>query len=169
MLGTAAISAVGAISQFAIMRLFDLPFAFPIAILSFILGFIPYYGGFITTGIAFLVAIGYGTPTQIALMFVWTIVFNLVQGNIVTPLVYRRSVNLHPAVVLLAIPAGGAVAGVAGMFLAVPILAVIAATWRTVLYVLGDRPATPRPIPASADEVGGTEPMVDVGVQAPAK
>ena len=56
-------------------------------------------------------------------MFVYTIVFNLVQGNIVTPLVYGRAVNLHPAVVLLAIPAGGAVAGIAGMFLAVPLLA----------------------------------------------
>ena len=153
MMGTAAISAVGAISQYVIMVLFGLPFAFPVAILAFILGFIPYYGGFITTGIAFLIAIGYGTSTQIAIMFVWTIVFNLVQGNIVTPLVYRRSVNLHPAVVLLAIPAGGAVAGVAGMFLAVPILAVIAATWRTILSVLGDRP-TARP----AQAVDGPEP-----------
>ena len=122
-----------------------LPFAVPVAVLSFIACFIPYYGGFITTGLAFLIAVGYGTPTQIVIMFVYTIVFNLVQGNIVTPLVYNRTVHLHPAVVLLAIPAGGAVAGVAGMFLAVPILAVIATTWRTLLYVLGDRPAA-RPV-----------------------
>ena len=39
------------------------------------------------------------------------------QGNIVTPLVYRRAVHLHPAVILLAIPAGGALAGIIGMFL----------------------------------------------------
>jgi predicted PurR-regulated permease PerM len=45
--------------------------------------------------------------------------------------VYSRAVNLHPAVVLMAIPAGSAVAGVLGMFLAVPFLGVIAATWRT--------------------------------------
>jgi putative heme transporter len=147
MFGTAAISAVGAFSQLAIMLILGLPFAVPIAVLSFIACFIPYYGGFVTTGLAFLVAVGYGTPTQIVIMFVYTIVFNLVQGNIVTPLVYNRTVNLHPAVVLLAIPAGGAVAGIAGMFLAVPILAVIATTWRTVLYVRGDRP-TQRPAPA---------------------
>ena len=147
MFGTAAISAVGAISQLAIMLILDLPFAVPIAVLSFIACFIPYYGGFITTGLAFLIAVGYGTPTQIVIMFVYTIVFNLVQGNIVTPLVYNRTVHLHPAVVLLAIPAGGAVAGVAGMFLAVPILAVIATTWRTLIYVLGDRAAA-RPVQA---------------------
>ena len=77
-------------------------------------------------------------------MAVYTIVFNLIQGNVVTPIVYNRAVNLHPAIVLLAIPAGAAVAGIAGMFLAVTILAVIAATWRTVLYVLDDQPTTSR-------------------------
>ena len=162
MFGTALISAVGAFSQLAIMLILDLPFAIPIAVLSFIACFIPYYGGFVTTGLAFLIAVGYGTPTQIVIMFVYTIVFNLVQGNIVTPLVYNRAVNLHPAVVLLAIPAGGAVAGVAGMFLAVPILAVIAATWRTVLYVLGDRPAVkPEPAVERADAAKLPEPPVD--------
>lgn len=151
MFGTAAISAVGAISQLAIMLLLGLPFAIPIAVLSFILAFIPYIGGFITTGIAFLIAVQYGTPSQIAIMFVYTIVFNIIQGNVVTPIVYNRAVNLHPAVVLLAIPAGGAVAGIAGMFLAVPFLAVVSATWRTLLYVLGDRPPI-RPDPAVEEE-----------------
>jgi predicted PurR-regulated permease PerM len=152
MFGTAAISAVGAISQLLIMLVLGLPFVVPIAILSFILAFIPYIGGFITTGLAFLIAVGFGSPTDIAIMFVWTIVFNIVQGNIVTPLVYKSAVNLHPAIVLLAIPAGGAVAGIAGMFLAVPILAVIASSWRTVLYVMGDRPMGPRPEPAGREE-----------------
>ncbi len=149
MFGTAAISAVGAISQAVIMLILGLPLVVPIAVLSFILAFIPYIGGFITTGLAFLVAVQFGTPTQIAIMFVWTIVFNLVQGNIVTPLVYNRAVNLHPAIVLLAVPGGAAIAGVAGMFLAVPVLAVIATTWRTMLRVLGDQPAGPVPTPAA--------------------
>jgi len=140
MLGTAAISAVGAISQYAIMVILGLPFAVPIAILSFIACFIPYVGGFVTTGLAFLVAVAFGEPPQILLMGIYTVVINIVQGNIVTPLVYNRAVSLHPAVVLLAIPAGGALAGIAGMFLAVPILAVIAATWRSALLVLGDEP-----------------------------
>jgi predicted PurR-regulated permease PerM len=148
MLGTAAISGVGAISQYLIMVILGLPLAVPIAILSFIACFIPYVGGFVTTGLAFLVAVAFGSPTQIVIMFIYTIVFNIVQGNIVTPLVYTKTVSLHPAVVLLAIPAGGALAGIAGMFLAVPILAVIAATWRSALMVLGDEPALPPPPPA---------------------
>jgi predicted PurR-regulated permease PerM len=152
MLGTAAISAVGAISQLAIMLLLGLPFAVPIAVLSFIACFIPYIGGFVTTGLAFLIAVAYGTPVEIVIMFVYTIVFNLVHGNIVTPLVYSRTVSLHPAVVLLAIPAGGALAGIAGMFLIVPILAVIQSSWRSVVLVLGDEPAAPPAPAADPDE-----------------
>ena len=68
-------------------------------------------------------------------MAIYTIVMNIVQGNFVAPIVYSRAVNLHPAVVLMAIPAGSEVAGVLGMFLAVPFLGVIAATWRTVISV----------------------------------
>jgi putative heme transporter len=156
MLGTAAISAVGAISQYAIMVILGLPLAVPIAILSFIACFIPYIGGFVTTGLAFLVAVAFGEPAQIVVMFVYTIVINIVQGNIVTPLVYNRAVSLHPAVVLLAIPAGGALAGIAGMFLAVPVLAVIAATWRSVLMVLGDEPAATPPPAAAIEPAGAT-------------
>jgi len=169
MFGTAIISAVGAISQLAIMLILGLPYAVPVAILSFIACFIPYYGGFITTGLAFLIAVGTGTPTQIAIMFVYTIVFNLIQGNVVTPLVYNRAVNLHPAIVLLAIPAGAAVAGVAGMFLAVPILAVIAATWRTVLYVLDDQPTASRFVPPPPDQAATFEPMIEGSIPASAE
>jgi putative heme transporter len=79
-------------------------------------------------------------------MFIYTIVFNLVQGNIVTPLVYSRTVSLHPAVVLLSIPAGAALAGIAGMFLIVPILAVVKTTWSSVVLLLGDTPPAPPPV-----------------------
>ena len=53
-------------------------------------------------------------------MVVWTLVFNIVTGNIVTPLVYGQMVHLHPAIVLVAIPAGYAIAGILGMFIVVP-------------------------------------------------
>jgi predicted PurR-regulated permease PerM len=102
-------------------------------------------------------------------MFVWTIVFNIIQGNVVTPLVYKRAVNLHPAIVLLAIPAGGAVAGIPGMFLAVPFLAVVASTWRTFLYVMGEEPAdSPLVVPPPADEAVSAEPAIE-GIQASAE
>ena len=71
-------------------------------------------------------------------MIVWTLVFNIVTGNIVTPLVYGRMVHLHPAVVLVAIPGGAAIAGHASACSSsCPAMAVVASTWRTVLAVIG--------------------------------
>ena len=136
MIGTGAISFVGAASQLVIMLVLGIPLAFPVFVLSFILCFIPYIGGFISTGIAFLLTVAFGSPIDIAIMLIWTIVFNIVQGNVVSPLVYGRTVHLHPAIVLVAIPAGAAVAGMLGMFLVVPAAGVVAATWRTVLAII---------------------------------
>ena len=85
-------------------------------------------------------------------MAIFTIVFNIVQGNFVAPIVYSKVVSLHPAVVLVAIPAGNEIAGVIGMFLVVPFLGVVAAVWRTVLRVLDTRDgrAAPAARPAGA-------------------
>ena len=147
MVGTGAISLFGAATQFLIMVILGIPYALPLAILAIFGGFIPYIGSFVTTALAFLVTVATGSPTDIAIMAVFTIVFNIVQGNFVAPIVYSRVVSLHPAVVLAAIPAGAAVAGVIGMFLVVPFLGVVAAVWRTVLRVLDTRPVDPLLMP----------------------
>jgi predicted PurR-regulated permease PerM len=140
MVGTGAISIFGAATQFLIMTVLGIPLALPLAVLAIFGGFIPYIGSLITTGLAFLVTVATGTPQDILIMAIFTVVFNIVQGNIVAPIVYSRVVSLHPAVVLVAIPAGNAVAGVIGMFLVVPFLGVVATVWRTVLRVLDTEP-----------------------------
>ena len=140
MLGTGAISIFGAATQFLIMTILGIPLALPLAVLAVFGGFIPYIGSLITTGLAFLVTVATGTPQDIAIMAIFTIVFNIVQGNFVAPIVYSRVVSLHPAVVLAAIPAGNQIAGIVGMFLVVPFLGVVAAVWRTVLRVLDTGP-----------------------------
>jgi predicted PurR-regulated permease PerM len=155
MLGTGAISVFGAATQFLIMVILGIPYALPLAILAVFGGFIPYIGSLVTTGLAFLVTVALGSPTDVLIMGIFTIVFNIVQGNFVAPIVYSRVVSLHPAVVLAAIPAGAAVAGVIGMFLVVPFLGVVAATWRTVLRVLDTKPVDalgpPEPEPVASD------------------
>jgi predicted PurR-regulated permease PerM len=94
-------------------------------------------------------------------MAIWTVVFNIVQGNIVAPLVYSRSISLHPAVVLMATPAGAAIAGMLGMFLVVPVVGIVAATWRTVLHLF-DPDDVAAPVPISAPGAPPPEPVADV-------
>ncbi|HLA16983.1 MAG TPA: AI-2E family transporter [Candidatus Limnocylindrales bacterium] len=159
MVGTAAISAFGAATQFVIMAILGIPLALPLAVLSFFGGFIPYIGSLITTSIALLVTIAVGDPTDIAVMIIFTVVFNIVQGNFVAPLVYGKAVNLHPAIVLLSIPAGGAIAGIMGMLLIVPLLGVVATTWRTVLAAFAsEADEADEPVVASPVELADQPP-----------
>ena len=166
MIGTAAISAFGAASQWVIMTLLGLPLALPLAVLALFAGFIPYIGGFIATALAFFVAVAVGDQSSIVIMGIYTLVFNIVQGNFVTPLVYGKAVSLHPAIVLLAVPIGNALAGIVGMFLVVPVAGVIATTWRAVLQTIdiGDA-ALPAPLrsPEPADEIAPAVPGVVTG------
>jgi predicted PurR-regulated permease PerM len=136
MVGTGALSAFGALSTAALMLVLGLPLAIPIAVLAFFLGYIPYVGGFIATFLAFLVAVAVGEPRDVVIMAIYTVVMNIVQGNVLAPIVYSKAVSLHPAIVLLATPAGSAIAGIFGAFFVVPVLAVVAASWRAVLRVV---------------------------------
>jgi predicted PurR-regulated permease PerM len=162
MIGTGAISAFGAATQFVIMVILGIPLALPLAVLSFFGGFIPYIGSLVTTGLALLVTIAVGDTTDIVVMTLFTLVFNIVQGNIVAPLVYGKAVNIHPAIVLLAIPAGSAVAGVIGMFLVVPFLGVVATTWRTVLVVMGEPRPAAGPVASQAATAAPTGEVEDL-------
>ena len=158
MIATGVVSVVGAFTQFVIMVILGVPLALPVFVLSTFAGYIPYIGGMITTGIAVLLTITTGNPVAIAVMLIWTVVFNIVQGNIVQPLVFSKAVHIHPAIILLAIPAGNALGGVLGMFLVVPILGVVATTWRTVLAVMGPPPGLVESVAAPGAISKGSEP-----------
>ena len=53
-------------------------------------------------------------------------------GNVLQPLIQGRGFNLHAAVVILAVTAGGSLAGITGAFLSVPVAALIAVIYRYV-------------------------------------
>jgi predicted PurR-regulated permease PerM len=57
-------------------------------------------------------------------VLVVVIVVQQLDNDLLAPVIYGRSLELHPVVVLLAVAAGGALFGVAGTLLAVPVTAV---------------------------------------------
>ena len=84
-------------------------------------------------------------PTVSDLFFVVALVLVVQQleGNVLQPMLVGRTLDLHPAVVILAVTAGGSLQGIAGAFLSVPIVSVLAVLVRYVREALGD----PRPAP----------------------
>ena len=77
---------------------------------------------------------GFEHPWLLALFIV---IWRLVQDYVSSPLIMGRGVELHPALVIFGVLAGGELAGVAGMFLSVPVIAGLRAVWRRLRDFLG--------------------------------
>ncbi|MEV1291077.1 AI-2E family transporter [Pseudonocardia sp. NPDC049635] len=110
--------------------LLSVPLALPLAILTFLGGFIPIVGAFVAGALAVLIALVTQGFTTAVLVLVLIVVVQQVEGNVLQPFLQGQSLKLHGAVVLLAVTAGGSLGGIAGAFLAVPVAAVAAVLLR---------------------------------------
>lgn len=103
------------------------PLAVPLAIITFFAAFLPVVGATVAGALAALVALITNGPGDALLVVVLTLAVQQIEGDVIMPVIMGRQVPLHPAVVLAALAAGGALAGILGAFVAVPLAAVVTA------------------------------------------
>ena len=123
----------------------DVPLIVPLVILTVIAGLFPLVGAVVAGATAALVALVAVGPSTAFWVVVLTLVVQQFEGNVMQPLIMARQVSIHPVVVLVSLTAGGAVAGLAGAFLAVPVVASVIAAIRAFsadMDVDADRVAT---------------------------
>lgn len=101
------------------------PFALPIAVITFLGAFVPLVGAIVTGALAVLVAlVSEGLVTALILLAVVFAVQQL-ESYVLQPLLLGRAVELHPLAVVTAITTGLVLAGIVGGVLAVPLLAMV--------------------------------------------
>ena len=110
--------------------LLGVPLAFPIAVVTFMAGFIPIVGAVTAGAMAVLVALVSNGPTTALLVLAVVLGVQQLEGHILQPLLQSRVMQLHPVIVLLAVLLGGSWAGIIGAFLAVPVAATVAVLMR---------------------------------------
>lgn len=103
------------------------PLAGPLAVLTFLGAFFPVVGATMAGLLAALVAAASVGLLQAALVLALVVIVQQVDGNILQPVIMGHAVRLHPVVILLALFAGGLIAGIVGALMAVPVTAVLAA------------------------------------------
>ncbi|WP_160719482.1 AI-2E family transporter [Bacillus sp. USDA818B3_A] len=101
----------------------DLPYALTMAIIIAFTNIIPYVGPIIGGAPAVLVAF-FDSPTKALLVIVVILVAQQVEGNFLSPLILGKTLDTHPATIIIILLAAGNLAGVLGMVLAVPTYAV---------------------------------------------
>jgi predicted PurR-regulated permease PerM len=105
------------------------PYALVLAGIGGALEFIPVLGPLSASVVAVGVSLFAGYPHP-WLLLIFVVVWRGIQDYVTTPLIMARGVEIHPALVILGVLAGGEIAGVTGMFLSVPIIAAARIVWR---------------------------------------
>lgn len=104
-------------------KIIGLPYAILFAFFVAIFNVIPYVGPFFGAIPAILVACTISFNLVIAVLVVNFIV-QILEGNVISPQIVGRSLRLHPLAIIFALLVGEEIAGVWGLLLAVPLLAV---------------------------------------------
>lgn len=108
------------------MAIIDLPFWLIVGMVAGLFNMIPLIGPWVgaVPGVIIALTTGGGLSQAIAVAVVMAIV-QQIDNHFISPIVMQRAVKLHPAVVMLALLAGGTLGGFFGLLLAVPATAVL--------------------------------------------
>ena len=97
-------------------------------LLGFMIGLfniIPYFGSIVAVTIAILITLITGGISQAIWMAIWVIILQQIDANIINPKIVGNSLEISPLLIIFSVTVGGAYFGVMGMFLAVPVAAVL--------------------------------------------
>jgi predicted PurR-regulated permease PerM len=137
------------------LSVLQVPFAFLLGLTTGLLEVIPIVGPITAGAIACLVALGHPAPWglpqiwYVAIVAVMYTILRHAEDYFVIPFVIGRIVRLHPAVVIFSLLTGGALFGLLGVLVAVP----VAATLRLVLIYVGAKLRDEDPFPQLEEEL----------------
>jgi putative heme transporter len=140
--GIALVGLVDAILIGLALLIIGVPLVVPLMIITFFAAFVPLIGAFIAGLVAVLIALVSGGLVDALLVLGAIIVVQQVEGHLLYPVLMSRTVHLHPAVIVVALAAGGILAGIVGVFLAVPVAGIVS----VVLEYAQDRPPPESPL-----------------------
>lgn len=148
----AAVGLVDAVFIGVGLAVLGVPLALPLAVLVFFGAFIPIVGAVVSGALAALVALVTNGVGSALIVVALVLVVQQLEGNVLQPILVGRTLDLHPAVVILAVTAGGTMAGIAGAFLAVPVVSVAAVLIRYARQQLAEVAPAPGSPPAPAGQ-----------------
>ncbi len=123
--GALALATAAGVSTYIILSILDVPFAVPLAVLMAFFDLIPLVGSTIGGVLVALVTLFADFPGDTLVWVAFVLIYQQIENSVFQPVVYRRTVNLHPLAVITAILVGSSLLGVLGALVAIPIAAAI--------------------------------------------
>jgi predicted PurR-regulated permease PerM len=113
----------------------QVPFFLPLGIVAGLSSMVPYAGPFAAGALISLLALATRGMWHGAAAAIYFLIYGQIEGNILGPLIFRRTVHVNPLVVTLSILFFGEIAGVVGAIVAVPIVATLQIVLRELLRI----------------------------------
>ncbi len=123
--GALTITSINGILTFVVLSILGVPFAVPLAVLMSFFGLIPLVGATIGGVLILIVTLFTDFPSATIIYGIFLILYQQFENNVLQPLIFKRTVNVPPLAVIVAILAGASVLGVVGALVAIPIAAAL--------------------------------------------
>ena len=119
---------IGTLCTFGFL-IIGVPYAVVLGIIAGLFEFIPLAGPLTVATLAVLLA-SFHSPGQALAVFLFLVVLRIIHDYVTYPRIIGQGIHLHPLAVILAILCGAELAGIAGIFLAIPVIAIISVAYR---------------------------------------
>jgi predicted PurR-regulated permease PerM len=107
------------------LLIIGIDYAILLGVIGAILNIIPYVGGLVAVALPMLIALATQSPSVAIVVFVVYMIIQLIDNNYIVPKVVASKVQINALVSIIVVIVGSALWGINGMFLSIPIIAII--------------------------------------------
>jgi putative heme transporter len=143
--GLTFICTINATLATTVLALLGLPFFLPLGIASGFSSMVPYAGPVVAGGFITLLTWVTAGWWQATVVLIYFIIYGQLEGNVLAPLVFRRTVHVNPLLTLMAVLFCAELAGIVGAVVAVPVVATVQIIVRELLQLRQERRAAASP------------------------
>jgi predicted PurR-regulated permease PerM len=123
LVGISLVCVVNASLTTAILAILRVPFFLPMGIVSGFSSLVPYAGPVVMGTTVTVITLATSGLVKAAVVAIYYILYGQLEGNVLAPVVFRRTVNVNPLVSLMSLVVFGELGGIVGAIAAVPIAA----------------------------------------------
>ncbi|KRB38035.1 AI-2E family transporter [Microbacterium sp. Root180] len=132
-IGQLSLGVINGVLSAIFLSIINAPFPAVLAVIAFFFSLIPLVGTLTGSTIIVLFCLGLGSPTTALIAAIYYLIYMQIEAYVLSPRIMGRAVSVPGAVVVIAALAGGALLGLLGALVAIPVAASILIIYRQVV------------------------------------
>ncbi|MFP2957205.1 AI-2E family transporter [Myxococcus sp. 1LA] len=121
--GTLLVMTIGGTVAATVALIQGVPYFLPLGLMVMLMGVIPYLGSILSAVLVGVITLATLSLKDALIAVAVFIVYQQVESNVLSPMIQRRAIRMNPLLISIVVLCGGALAGLPGVVLAVPLAA----------------------------------------------